>query len=88
MYPTTRKNGCCYTNFGHCKHLKNGSCDAKCISCTLYSCQYLTKRGIGYWATEFVLLNAFLNQKQRHHLVFDFFKTREEILLNLKKTKD
>lgn len=88
MYPTTRKNGCCYTNFGHCKHLKNGSCDAKCISCTLYSCQYLTKRGIGYWATEFVLLNAFLNQKQRRHLVFDFFKTREEILLNLKKTKD
>lgn len=88
MYPTTKKNGCCYTNFGHCKHLKNGSCDAKCISCALYSCQYLTKRGIGYWATEFVLLNAFLNKKQRHHLVFDFFKTREEILLNLKKTKD
>lgn len=88
MYPTTKKNGCCYTNIGHCKHLKNGSCDAKCISCALYSCQYLTKRGIGYWATEFVLLNAFLNKKQRHHLVFDFFKTREEILLNLKKTKD
>lgn len=85
MYPATRKNGCCYTNFGHCTHLKNGSCDAKCIACTLYSCQYLTKRGIGYWATEFVLLNAFFKKKQRHHLVFDFFKTREEILQNLKK---
>lgn len=85
IYPITTKNGCCYTNFGYCSHLKNGSCDAKCIACTLYSCQYLTKRGIGYWATEFILLNAFFNQKQRHHLVFDFFKTREEILQNLKK---
>lgn len=85
IYPITTKNGCCYTNFGHCTHLKNGSCDAKCIACTLYSCQYLTKRGIGYWANEFVLLNAFFNKKQRHHLVFDFFKTREEILQNLKK---
>lgn len=85
IYPITTKNGCCYTNFGHCTHLKNGNCDAKCIACTLYSCQYLTKRGIGYWANEFVLLNAFFNKKQRHHLVFDFFKTREEILQNLKK---
>lgn len=85
IYPITTKNGCCYTNFGHCTYLKNGSCDAKCIACTLYSCQYLTKRGIGYWANEFVLLNAFFNKKQRHHLVFDFFKTREEILQNLKK---
>lgn len=87
-YPITRKNGCCYTNFGHCSHLKSGKCDAKCLACTLYSCKYLTKRGIGYWATEFILLKAFFNKKQCHHLVFDFFKTEDEILNNIIKCQD
>lgn len=85
MYPLTIKNGCCYTNFGYCSHLKNGCCNAECIACTLYSCQYLTKRGIGYWINEFILLKAFLNKDQLHHLVFDFYKTKEQILENLKK---
>ena len=50
------------------------------MPCKLFSCPYLSKRGIGYYPREFLLLKCFLNQKQRHEIVFDFWKTKEKII--------
>lgn len=80
LYPISRKDGCCFTQIRKCPHLEKGKCDIECIACRLFSCPYLTKRGVGYWANEFVLLNAFLNKKQRKHLIFDFYQSKENIL--------
>jgi len=80
LYPLTQKDGCCFMNIRKCTHLNNGQCDTECIACRLFSCPYLTKRGIGYYADEFILLKSFLNKDQRRKLVFEFYKSKEEIL--------
>ena len=84
FYPPCRKNGCCFTQIRTCKHLqKDGSCNVECMACRLFSCPYLSKRGITYLASEFVLLKAFFTKEQRHHLVFDFYKSKSEVLKKL-----
>ena len=80
LYPVTSKDGCCFKEIRKCEHLNNGMCKVECMACRLFSCSYLTKRGIGYWANEIVLFNAFFNKKQRKHLVFDFYKSKEQVL--------
>lgn len=83
LYPVTSKNGCCFKEIRKCEHLNNGMCEVECMACRLFTCPYLTKRGIGYWANEFILFNAFFNKKQRKHLVFDFYKSKEQVLEKL-----
>lgn len=81
LYPINRKNGCCFTRVRTCPHLQQGgSCNVECMACRLFSCPFLSKRGITYYANEFVLLKAFLSRKQRKHLVFDFYKSKQHIL--------
>lgn len=79
-YPINRKDGCCFTRIRKCPHLKNGNCTVECLACRLFSCPYLSKRGIGYWASDFILLKAFFTKKQRKHLVFDFYQPKQKIL--------
>ena len=84
LYPPCRKNGCCFTQIRTCTHLqKDGSCNVECMACRLYSCPYLSKRGITYFASEIVLLKAFFTHDQIHHLVFDFYKPKSDILKKL-----
>lgn len=84
LYPPCRKNGCCFTQIRTCTHLqKDGSCNVECMACRLYSCPYLSKRGITYFASEIVLLKAFFTHEQIHHLVFDFYKPKSDILKKL-----
>ena len=84
FYPISKKDGCCFMKIKKCIHLKeNGSCNVKCLACRLYSCPYLTKKGINYFARDFVLLKAFFNKKQRNHLVFDFYEDKDIVLNKL-----
>lgn len=86
LYPINKKNGCCFTRIRTCPNLqKDGTCTVECMACRLFSCSYLSKRGITYYGSEFVLLKAFLNKKQRKHLVFDFYKPKSYILKKLSK---
>lgn len=81
LYPINRKNGCCFTRVRTCPHLQQGgSCDVECMACRLFSCPFLSKRGITYYANEFVLFKAFLSKEQRKHMVFDFYKPKSNIL--------
>lgn len=85
LYPLNRKNGCCFTQIRTCPHLHNGSCNIECLPCRLFSCPYLTKRGIGYWASDFILIKAFYNKSQRKHIVHDFYTSKSEILAKINK---
>ena len=89
FYPINRKNGCCFMEVRKCNHLnKNGSCQIECMPCRLFACPYLSKKGIGYWASEFVLLRVFFTKKQRKHLVFDFYKPKESIIKKIMKLEN
>lgn len=84
-YPVTKKNGCCFTYVRRCPNLnKEHKCEIDCMACKLFSCKYLTDRGIGFYTSEFVLMQ-FFNSKQRHILVYDFFKPKKNIIEKLLK---
>ncbi|MCI8641402.1 MAG: hypothetical protein HFJ59_06010 [Clostridia bacterium] len=82
-YPINSKNGCCFTQIRSCPNLKNGQCMVECLACRLFSCPYLSKRGITYSAKDFILLKAFFTKKQRKHLVFDFYVSKDKVLESL-----
>lgn len=85
LYPPSFKNGCCYMQIRKCKNLNNGKCNVNCVACKLFSCNYLTKMGVGYYGREIIFLQAFFNKKQKKHFVFDFYKSKEEVLRNVYK---
>ncbi len=84
-YPLNKRDGCCFTRIRTCPHLNNGNCEIECLPCRLYSCPYLSKRGVLYYANEFVLLKAFYTKKQRKPLIFDFYHAKQKILNKIDK---
>ncbi len=83
-YPYTSTDGCCFKIIRKCQHNnKDGTCKVKCISCKLFICPYLSKRGIGYYASELLLLRAFYTPKQRGICVNSFYEPEDRILSKL-----
>lgn len=95
-----RQMGCCYSfrldMFANmrdkklCKHLGNNGCDTKCVSCKLYTCKYLDKKGIRFSLFSFPKLDKVFNRKQIEVLKYNCFRTKEEIidkLVEVNKTK-
>lgn len=74
-------NGCCYgRNRGLCKHFKNNTCSIKSISCKLFTCRYLRKKGVKFKINDIVLLKYFFNFKQKLILNNSIFKDKKEII--------
>ena len=80
MYPWHFKNGCCYREFSKCKHFNKEFCAANCMACRLFSCPYLSKMNVTYYGREFLLFEVFLNKYQIKHMVYDFYKTKNEVI--------
>ena len=87
--------GCCYSfkynglacyNISLCKHLKNRSCDAKCLGCKLFTCKYLKERGIIFKLDYMIIAKGFFNKQQRELLRTTFFVTKDEVMEKLMKT--
>ena len=87
-YPVPSTDGCCFKVVRKCQHNnRDGSCKIKCLPCKLFKCPYLSQFNIGTLASELILIRAFLNNKQRHIVVHDFYKS-EEILLEKLKNRE
>lgn len=86
-YPVNDCNGCCYNveKKVECDKLKNKECTTECISCRLFICKYLKDRGISYEVRDNLQIRTFLNIMQKPILVWNFFKTREEVIKELMK---
>ena len=71
------------TNVKQCQYLNCNKCSIKSISCKLFTCNSLQKKGIKYDTHEILLLDCFFNNKQHLILSKNFFKTKEEIINKL-----
>lgn len=95
--------GCCYsfkfspnpfsrdlvTNVKQCQFLNCNKCSIKSISCKLFTCKSLKKKGITFDTHKILLLDCFFNYKQHLILCKNLFRTREEIIDKLlEKNKD
>ena len=92
---TTSLTGCChhyknkflgpFTKFVPCEYLnkKTYTCDAKCISCKLFTCDYLEKKGIKFKIKDILLLDVFFNPLQKYFIKFMVFTPKEKIIKKL-----
>ncbi len=93
---TTSTTGCCH-HFKHraigplsklvlCEYLNDDyTCKAKCISCKLFTCDYLEKKGIKFKIKDILLLDTFFNPIQKYYIKYMVFTPKEKILNRLLK---
>lgn len=86
--------GCCrhfkhkglgpFSKFIPCEHLsEDKTCGAKCISCKLFTCPYLEKKGIKFKINEILLLNVFFNSIQKYFIKTMVFTPKNKIIKRL-----
>lgn len=68
-----------------CEHLNkvNYTCDAKCLPCKLFTCDYLEKKGVKFKIKDILLLNVFFNPIQKYFIKYMVFTPKEKILNRL-----
>ena len=68
-----------------CEHLKEDdkTCSAKCISCKLFTCDYLQKKGIKFRIKDILLLDIFFNPIQKYFIKTMVFTPKEKIIKRL-----
>ena len=80
--------GCCYHFnkigiFGKinlCENLRDRACTIKCISCKLFTCDYINKK---YRIKDIFLLDYFFNPIQKLVIKSNCFNTKEQIMKKL-----
>lgn len=91
---TSSTTGCCHhvkikllgplSKMVLCEHLKEDyTCGAKCISCKLFTCDYLEKRGIKFRIKDILLLDVFFNPLQKYFIKYMVFTPKEKIIRRL-----
>lgn len=69
------------SNFIPCEHLKSDyTCGAKCISCKLFTCDYLNKKGIKFRIREILILDTFFNPLQKYVIKYGVFTPKDKIM--------
>lgn len=91
--------GCCHhfrikclgplTKLVLCEYLnkENYTCDAKCIGCKLFTCDYLERKGVKFRIKDILLLDTFFNPIQKYFIKYKVFTPKEKILKILMATR-
>lgn len=66
-----------------CEHLENKRCSAKCISCKLFTCDYLNKKGIKFKINDIFLLDTFFNLMQKYFIKISVYTPKDTIIKRL-----
>lgn len=67
-----------------CEHLKEDyTCDAKCIGCKLFTCDYLQSKGIKFKIKDILLLNVFFNPLQKFFIKYMVYTPKEKVIKRL-----
>ncbi len=91
---TSSITGCChhfkvkwmgpFSKLVLCEYLKEDySCIANCISCKLFTCDYLEKKGIKFRIKDILLLNVFFNPLQKYFIKYMVFTPKDKIIKRL-----
>ena len=86
--------GCCrhykikwlgpFSKFVPCEHLSDDyTCGAKCISCKLFTCDYLRNKGVKFKIKDILLLDTFFNPLQKYFIKYMVYTPKEKIIRRL-----
>ncbi len=68
-----------------CPHLSGKDCRIKALSCKLFTCRYLQKKGVSFAIDDFWLLKKFFNKRQKTILQYSFYHDKEKVINQLLK---
>ena len=71
-----------------CAYLGESGCVKKCISCKLFCCSYLRKKGVNFRAEDLEILTRFLNQIQLKAVNVNFFRPKDQVIEKLLRLKN
>ena len=72
------------SNFVICEHLKEDyTCGAKCISCKLFTCDYLKRKGVKFRIKDILLLDIYFNPIQKYFIKHMVYTQKEKIIKRL-----
>lgn len=88
---TISLTGCChhfkikkwpFSKLVQCEYLDKNTykCNAKCIGCKLFTCDYLEKKGIKFRIRDILLLDTFFNPLQKYFIRYKVFTPKEKVL--------
>ena len=67
-----------------CEHLtEKYTCGAKCISCKLFTCDYLESKGVKFRIKDILLLNVFFNPLQKYFIKYMVYTPKDKIIKRL-----
>lgn len=92
---TSSTTGCCH-HFKHkalgpfsklvlCEYLNSETytCDAKCLPCKLFTCDYLESKCIKFRIKDILLLDVFFNPLQKYFIKYMVYTPKEKIIKRL-----
>ncbi len=88
-FPNSLENGCCQNTYKdrgkNCRYLnKDHSCQICAISCRMFTCGYLQKRGIDHALFQYPLIDIAFGKLKRTEIIYDFFTPKEVMMKKLK----
>lgn len=70
-----------------CKYLnKDYKCEAECISCKLFTCDYLVKKQVQFRIKDILLLDVFFRPLQKYYIKCSVFIPKEKIMKKLMRS--
>ena len=88
-FPNSKENGCCNNTYKdkkkNCRYLKDDhSCSICSISCRVFTCEYLQKRGIDHSLWQYSLIDCVFSKLSRPNIIFGFFTPKEKMMKKIK----
>ena len=73
-----------YPKWVICEYLtKDYKCGAKCLSCKLYTCDYLRQKGVCFRIKDIILLDVFFRPLQKYYIKYMVYTPKEKIIKRL-----
>lgn len=67
-----------------CEYQKNKRCTAKCITCKMYMCDTLKKKGYNFNTNNVITIKRYFNILQKLVIISSFFTPKEKIIKKIK----
>lgn len=87
-FPKSKENGCCNNTYKdrkkNCRYLKEDySCAICSISCRVFTCVYLQRRGIDHALFQYPVMDCLYSKSTKYKLIYGFFKPKEKMMKKL-----
>ena len=89
-FPNSKENGCCSNTYKDrrkdCRYLnKDHSCAICSISCRVFTCVYLQRRGIDHSLWQYPIIDCLIRKFAKTKMIFSFFIPKEKMIMKLKR---